>query len=120
LIASNAIDNPLSVSLTAMSGGLPEGPAGPTGPSGPTGPAGPTGPVGPQRPAGKNGKNGKDGVVEFSGPESDAQARRGHVAHLKFRIKNGTVGALRGAKVSADSLGAKGTSSVAVGTAPLA
>jgi uncharacterized protein YjiK len=152
IVASNAVDSPLSVSLTAMSGGLPTGPTGPTGPAGPAGPTGPTGAqgdqgqpgpagpqgpqgvkgdtgakgatgatgaTGPQGPAGKNGKNGKDGkdgkdgVVEFIASGNDAQARRGGTAHLTFRIKNGTVGALRGAKVSADSL-AKGTDSVTV------
>jgi uncharacterized protein YjiK len=117
----------------------PSGPSGPTGPSGPqggtgepgaqgatgpagsqgekgaTGPAGPTGPQGPAGTNGKNGKDGKDGVVEFVASGSTAQARRGHVAHLQFRIKNKTAGVLRGAKVSADSL-AKGTDSVAVDT----
>ncbi|HEX4305465.1 MAG TPA: lamin tail domain-containing protein [Solirubrobacterales bacterium] len=109
----------------------PQGPAGHTGPQGPaghTGPQGPAGHTGPQGPAGKNGKDGKDGkdgkngkdgkdgVVEFIAPGDNAQARRGGTAHLKFKIKNGTVGALRGATVSADSLGANGNSSVAVDT----
>jgi uncharacterized protein YjiK len=154
-VISNAVNSPLSVSLTATSGGLPKGEkgdpgdpgdpgqtgqegnpgatgaqgekggtgatgaTGAAGASGDRGPAGPTGPAGPQGPAGKNGKtgkDGKDGVVEFVASESDAQARRGHVAHLKFKVKNLTVGALRGATVSAPSLAAKGSDSVAVDT----
>jgi uncharacterized protein YjiK len=95
------------------------GTTGAAGAQGKTGPAGPAGPAGPQGAAGKNGKNGKDGkdgVVEFIASESTAQARRGHAAHLKFRVRNGTAGALRGAEVSASSLGAEGFSSVAVDT----
>jgi len=95
------------------------GPAGPKGDTGARGPAGPAGPSGPQGPAGKNGKNGKDGkdgVVEFVASGSTAQARRGGDAHLTFRIKNKTAGALRGARVSADSLAGNGTDSAAVDT----
>jgi uncharacterized protein YjiK len=131
LVASDAPDTPLTVALTGTSGALPQGSKGDqgekgdagspgpkgdkgdAGPEGDTGPRGPAGPTGPQGPAGKNGKNGKDGVVEFVASGSTAQARRGGTAHLQFRIKNKTAGALRGAKVSADSL-AKGTDSVAV------
>jgi uncharacterized protein YjiK len=137
VIASDAPSSPLTVALTGTSGALPQGekgdtgekgdqgdtgPAGPkgdTGAKGDTGPRGPAGPTGPQGPAGKNGKNGKDGkdgVVEFVASGSTAQARRGGDAHLTFQIKNKTAGALRGAKVSADSLATKGTDSVAVAT----
>ncbi|HVV89504.1 MAG TPA: lamin tail domain-containing protein, partial [Solirubrobacterales bacterium] len=141
IVVSNAVDSPLSVSLTATSGALPkgekgdqgdkgdqgekgdqgnqgaqgeQGEPGPKGDTGATGPQGPAGPAGPQGPAGRNGRNGKDGVVEFTASSSNAQARRGHVAHLRLRIRNGTAGALRGARVSAPSLGVKGTSTVAV------
>ena len=93
-----------------------KGDTGPKGDTGATGPQGPAGPAGPQGPAGKNGRNGKDGVVEFLATGSNAQARVGQSAHLKFRVKNRTAGDLRGARLSASSLGVKGTSSVAVGT----
>jgi uncharacterized protein YjiK len=140
VIASDAPGSPLTLALAGNSTGLPQGekgeagdrgekgeagPAGPSGPKGDAGPAGPvgpkgdTGPAGPQGPAGKNGKNGKDGkdgVVEFVASGSSAQARRGGTAHLTFKIRNKTAGPLRGAKVSAAALGAKGTDSVAVAT----
>ncbi|HVV89575.1 MAG TPA: hypothetical protein VHB53_03685, partial [Solirubrobacterales bacterium] len=150
IVVSNAVDSPLSVSLTATSGALPKGEkgdqgdqgdkgekgdqgdqgdqgaqgaqgeqgepgpkgdTGATGAQGATGPQGPAGPAGPQGPAGRNGRNG---VVEFTASGSNAQARRGHVAHLRLRVRNGTAGALRGARLSAPSLGVKGTSTVAV------
>jgi uncharacterized protein YjiK len=96
-----------------------QGEKGAQGPKGDKGDTGSQGPAGPQGPAGKNGKNGKDGkdgVVEFIASESDAQARRGGLAHLQFRVKNKTAGPLRGAQVSADSLAAKGTDSASVDT----
>jgi uncharacterized protein YjiK len=131
VIASNDPAGPLRVALTATSTGLPAGPkgdtgdtgsAGPkgdtgakgdTGPKGATGPAGPRGPAGP---AGKNGKNGKDGVVSFTTSGGNAEARRGGTAHLQFKLKNGTVGALSGAKLNADSLSGNGSSTVKVPT----
>jgi hypothetical protein len=79
-------------------------------------PAGPTGSQGPAGKNGKNGKDGKDGIVEFVASGSTAQALCGGDGHLTFQIENKTAGALRGAKVSADSLATKGTDSVAVAT----
>jgi hypothetical protein len=117
VIASDAPDSPLTVTLTATSGPLPQGPKGDQGNQGDAGPRGPAGPTGPKGPAGRNGKNGKNGrngTVEFVAAGSNAQARRGRVAHLRFRIKNQTVGVLRGAKVTAGSLAVKGTDSVSV------
>jgi uncharacterized protein YjiK len=93
-----------------------QGEKGAQGPKGDKGDTGSQGPAGPQGPPGKNGKDGKDGVVEFIASESDAQARRGGLAHLQFRVKNKTAGPLRGAQVSADSLAAKGTDSATVDT----
>jgi uncharacterized protein YjiK len=132
VITSDALNSPLKVTLTGTSTGLPKGPQGepgedgqpgPTGPQGdpgPTGPAGPAGPQGPQGPAGKNGKDGKDGkdgVVSFTSAEADnAHVRRGQDAHLQFVLRNKTAGPLRGAIVSADALGAKGSVTLKVGT----
>jgi uncharacterized protein YjiK len=128
IIASTAPASPLSVPLTATSGSLPQGEKGDTGATGSIGATGAkgaqgdkgatgaTGPAGPQGPAGKNGKDGKDGVVSISASGSSAQAHRGGTAHLQFVLKNGTGGALNGAKVSADALGAKGGTVLHVGT----
>ncbi len=167
VIASDAVDSPLTVTLTGTSTGLPEGPkgdtgekgekgdtgdAGPTGPVGPTGPQGSPGAIGPkgdtgatgapgakgdtgakgeagskgdtgaQGPAGSRGatgpagKNGKDGVVSFTTSGGDADARRGGTAHLQFKLKNGTVGALSGARLKAGSLSGNGTTTVKIST----
>jgi hypothetical protein len=146
VIASDAVDSPLTVALTGTSTGLPEGPkgdtgntgatgatgapgatgptgpkgdtgaAGPKGDKGDTGPAGPRGATGPAGKNGKNGKNGKDGVVSFTTSEGNAEARRGGTAHLQFKLKNGTVGTLSGAKLRADSLSGNGSSTVRVPT----
>jgi uncharacterized protein YjiK len=131
VIASNAVDSPLTVALTATSTGLPAGTKGDTGDTGPAGPKGDTGskgdtgtrgatgPAGPAGPAGKNGKNGKDGkdgVVSFTTSGGDADARRGGTAHLQFKLENGTVGALSGAKLKAGSLSGDGSSTVKVPT----
>jgi hypothetical protein len=131
IIASDAPSSPLTIALTGTSAGLPEGEKGDTGDQGPKGdpgdqgPKGEPGPAGPKGdkgdkgdtgPQGPAGKNGKDGVLEFVASGSTAQARRGGAAHLALQIKNKTAGALRGAKVSADSLAIHGTDSVAVGT----
>jgi uncharacterized protein YjiK len=134
IVESNDPAGPLSVVLTATSTGLPAGrqgdtgdtgPAGPkgdtgakgdVGPKGPTGPAGPRGPAGPAGKNGKNGKDGKDGVVSFTTSGGNAEARRGGTAHLQFKLKNGTVGALSGAKLKAGSLSGNGSSTVKVPT----
>jgi uncharacterized protein YjiK len=140
VIASNDPASPLKVALTATSTGLPEGPkgdpgdtgpkgdtgaAGATGPKGDTGATGakgdkgdtgPAGPRGTTGPAGKNGKDGKDGVVSFTTSDGNAEARRGGTAHLQFKLKNGTVGALSGAKLKAGSLSGNGSSMVKVPT----
>jgi uncharacterized protein YjiK len=138
IIASTAPAGPLSIALSGTSTGLPQGPKGDTGAQGAkgdtgsqgargdagapgskgdTGPAGPRGSAGPQGPAGKNGKDGKDGVVSFTtAGGAGAQARRGGIAHLQFVLRNGTVGSLRGAKLSAPSLGGKDTTVLHVGT----
>jgi uncharacterized protein YjiK len=131
VIASNAVDSPLTLALTATSTGLPAGPKGDTGDTGPAGPkgdtgakgdtgpkgaTGPAGPRGPAGPAGKNGKNGKDGVVSFTTSGGNAEARRGGTAHLQFKLKNGTVGALSGAKLKAGALSGNGSSTVKVPT----
>jgi uncharacterized protein YjiK len=128
IVASTAAGSPLEVALTATSGSLPAGPKGDAGAQGPkgdtgskgdtgakgdTGPAGPQGPAGPRGPA---GKDGKDGVVSFTTSDASAQAHRGGVAHLGFVLENGTVGALRGARLSADSLGIKGATVLHIGT----
>jgi uncharacterized protein YjiK len=120
IVASNDPASPLSVALTATSTGLPAGPkgdtgdTGATGPKGDTGPKGATGPAGPAGPAGKNGKNGKDGVVSFTTSGGNAEARRGGTAHLQVKLRNGTVGALSGAKLKAGSLSGNGTSTVKI------
>jgi uncharacterized protein YjiK len=128
VIASNDPASPLKIALTATSTGLPAGPKGDTGDTGPagpkgdtgakgdTGPKGATGPAGPAGPAGKNGKNGKDGVVSFTTSGGNAEARRGGTAHLQFKLKNGTVGALSGARLKAASLSGNGSSTVKVPT----
>ncbi|HEY0277029.1 MAG TPA: lamin tail domain-containing protein [Solirubrobacterales bacterium] len=134
VIASNAVDSPLTIALTATSTGLPAGPKGDTGDTGPAGPkgdtgakgdtgpkgaAGPAGPRGPAGPAGmngKNGKNGKNGVVSFTTSGGNAEARRGGTAHLQFKLRNGTVGVLSGARLKAGSLSGKGSSTVKVAT----
>jgi uncharacterized protein YjiK len=134
VIASNAVDSPLTLALTATSTGLPAGPKGDTGDTGPAGPKGDTGakgdtgpkgdtgargatgPAGPAGPAGKNGKNGKDGVVSFTTSGGNAEARRGGTAHLQFKLKNGTVGSLSGAKLKAGLLSGDGSSTVKVPT----
>ena len=125
LVASDAPDSPLSVSLAGTSTGLPQGPQGDPGPIGSQGPAGrdgkdgaqgPAGPTGPAGPAGKNGKDGKDGLVSFASADQNVRVRRGHDAHLQFLLKNRTAGSLRGAAVTADALGAKGFSTLHVAT----
>jgi uncharacterized protein YjiK len=137
IVASNDPASPLSIALTATSTGLPAGPKGDTGDTGPAGPKGDTGakgdtgpkgdtgargatgPAGPQGPAGKNGKNGKDGkdgVVSFTTSGGNVDARRGGTAHLQFKLENGTVGALSGAKLKAGSLSGHGTSTVKIPT----
>jgi len=143
VVTSTASDSPLEVRLTGTSTGLPEGPKGEkgdTGDTGATGPqgavgakgdtgpkgdtgakgdkgdAGPQGPAGPRGPQGPAGKNGRDGVVSFTTSEDNAEARRGGVAHLQFKLKNGTVGPLSGARLQAGSLAGNGTSTVKVPT----
>jgi uncharacterized protein YjiK len=135
VITSNAANNPLKVTLSGTSTGLPQGPTGPVGPTGPTGPQGEKGdtgatgatgsagkdgaqgPIGPAGKNGKDGKDGKDGVVSFTSAEGDStHVRRGQDAHLVFVLKNKTAGSLRGATVSADALGAKGSSTLKVAT----
>jgi hypothetical protein len=128
VIASNDPASPLEVALTATSTGLPAGPKGDTGDTAPagqkgdtgskgdTGPKGATGPAGPRGPAGPAGKNGKDGVVSFTTSGGNAEARRGGTAHLQFKLKNGTVGALSGARLKALSLSGNGSSTVKVPT----
>ena len=55
-------------------------------------------------------------MVSFTTSGGDADARRGGTAHLQFKLKNGTVGALSGAKLKAGSLSGNGSSTVKVPT----
>jgi uncharacterized protein YjiK len=123
VITSNDPDGPQSVALLGTSTGLPQGPRGDQGErgdqgakgdQGPRGDAGSRGPAGPTGPRGPAGRNGRNGVVEFLASGWTVQAHRGGVAHLRFRVKNRTAGALRGARVSAGSLATRGADSAAV------
>ncbi|HJZ35458.1 MAG TPA: lamin tail domain-containing protein [Solirubrobacterales bacterium] len=89
------------------------GPVGPKGDKGDTGAKGDTGPAGPR---GATGPAGKNGVVSFTTSGGDADARRGGTAHLQFKLRNDTVGALSGAKLKADSLSGNGSSTVKIST----
>jgi uncharacterized protein YjiK len=92
------------------------GATGPKGDTGAKGDKGDTGPAGPRGATGPAGKNGKDGVVSFTTSEGNADARRGGTAHLQFKLRNDTVGALSGAKLNADSLSGNGSSTVKIPT----
>jgi uncharacterized protein YjiK len=94
----------------------PKGEKGDTGAKGEKGDTGAKGDTGPAGPAGPAGKNGKDGVVSFTTSGGSTDAHRGGTAHLQFKLENGTVGALSGAKLKAGTLSGKGTSSVNIPT----
>jgi uncharacterized protein YjiK len=100
----------------------PKGDTGATGAKGDTGAAGSKGEKGDIGPAGQRGatgpagKNGKDGVVSFTTSGGNAEARRGGTAHLQFKLRNDTVGALSGAKLQADSLSGNGSLTVKIST----
>src|SRR6202000_3461125 len=68
VIASNAVDSPLTVALTATSTGLPEGPKGETGEKGEKGDTGDAGPKGAPGDTGPTGPKGEPGDAGPTGP----------------------------------------------------
>jgi uncharacterized protein YjiK len=92
------------------------GKEGKEGKEGKQGKEGKEGREGKQGKEGKQGPAGKDGVVSFTSTEYEPVVSRGQDAHLQFRLRNRTAGPLRGATVSAEALGVKGTVTLHVAT----